>query len=112
MNTLTSVKININGSDTSVFVYNNEVMIETKKGSYPVIFVNKASKTIVFSAGEKEIYANFTGDSELVNALFNATKKGCALVSFGSYEQYLKERDQTIGSDFDAGGIVCAYKYA
>jgi len=111
MKTVNSVKISIKGSETNVFVKDGSVFIETKKGALPVSFVNKASKKIWFKDGDKEISAEFTGSVETVNALFSATAKGCELVSFESYKQYLSERSEKIGSDFDADKVVCAYKY-
>lgn len=110
MKVITEVSINVMGKKVKLSIIDNKLVIETKKGNLPVFSVS--SKRVVFLDSEKKVGVDFSENGHLATALFNATQKGCALLSFESYKEYLKEKNEKIGSDFDVDKVVHAYKYA
>lgn len=109
MKKLNETTISVMGKEAKLFVSGSNLMIETKKGNLVVSYVG--SKKISFVDNGKNITVDFSENAQLAAALFNATKKGCELNSFDSYEDYLKQKTEKHGSDFDVNDVVCAYKY-
>jgi hypothetical protein len=110
MKTINETTIKAMGKEIKLSVIDGKVMIETKKGNLEVSYVNK--NRIGFLDAGKEIVVDFSENEQLAAALFNATKKGCELNSFESYEEYLKQKTEKHGADFDVNRVVHAYKYA